>query len=215
LSREGTLPAFHEIPPAMRFPSVDHRRPGADAGLVWRAGFRLGTTHKIELNLHVHFVLTMLVVSWVLALAFLPRLFPGWPPAAYWLVAMAMAVAVTDSVAGLLHELGHAVVAMANGRRVYRITLYGLAAAARRSGGPTRPRDQLAIAVAGPLSHLLIASTLLFTWSVLPHENEPLRVAAGFPAPSNFTAGLLNLVPVLPLDGGRAARAVIAGLFRV
>jgi Zn-dependent protease len=93
--------------------------------------------------------------------------------------------------------------------------LYGLAAATRRSGGPSRPREQLAISVAGPLSHLLMASLLYTAWSVLPIDNEPLRVAAGFPAFSNFTVGILNLVPVSPLDGGRAARALIAGIFRV
>jgi Zn-dependent protease len=128
---------------------------------------------------------------------------------------VASSVALTDSIAALAHELGHAAVAMARGRRVYRITLYGLAAAARRSSGAARPRDQFSIALAGPVSHLVVACALLCTWQLLPIDNEPLRVAAGFPAVSNFVAGLLNLVPISPLDGGRVARAVIAGVFRV
>jgi Zn-dependent protease len=197
----------------MRFPFVRHRRPAASTSVLWRGRFGFGTGRRIELNLHLFFVLTMITVTWLLAMAFLPRLFPGWPPAVYWFVAVA--VAVFDSVAGLLHELGHAIVALAKGRHVYRITLYGLAAAARRSGGPSHPREQLAISVAGPLSHLLLASLLYTAWNLLPSDNEPLRVAAGFPAFSNFTVGLLNLVPVSPLDGGRAARALIAGIFRV
>jgi Zn-dependent protease len=40
-------------------------------------------------------------------------------------------------------------------------------------------------------------------------------VAAGFPAVSNLAVGLLNLMPVLPLDGGRAARALLAVVLRV
>src|SRR5438105_14629309 len=155
----------------------------------------------------------MLGVTWLLALGLLPGLFPGWHPGVYWLVAST--VVLTDSITGLVHELGHSVVAIARGRRVYRISLCGLAAAARRSGGPTKPRDQFAIALAGPLSHLLVASALMCTWTYLPTDNEPLRVAAGFPALSNFVAGLLNLLPVSPLDGGRVARALIAGIFRV
>jgi Zn-dependent protease len=199
----------------MRFPINRHRRTpgGDDDGVLWRGWFHLGSSHKIELSLHLFFVLTVVVVTSVLAFAFFPHVFPGWPTHSYWLVAIA--VAATDSLAGLLHELGHAIVALARGRRVYRITLYGLAAAARRSSGPARPRDQVAIALAGPLSHLLVASALLFTWTVLPHDNEPLRVAAGFPALSNFTVGLLNLLPVSPLDGGRAAKALIAAILRV
>jgi len=128
---------------------------------------------------------------------------------------VATGVALIDSFAGLAHELGHAIVAVARGRRVYHISLHGLVAAARRTAGPARPRDQFAIALAGPVSHLLVACALLCAWRLLPIDNEPLRVAMGFPAISNFAAGLLNLLPVSPLDGGRVARAVIAWLFGV
>ena len=180
---------------------------------MWRGRLRFGGRHRIELSLHVLFVVTIVAVTYLLAAGFLPRVFPGWDGAVYWLVAVS--VIFTDSMAGLLHELGHAAAALARGRHVYRITLYGLAAAAHRSDGPDRPRDQLAIALAGPISHLLVASALLCTWTLLPTDNQPLRVATGFPALSNFAVGLLNLLPIAPLDGSRAARALIAAIFRV
>ena len=60
-----------------------------------------------------------------------------------------------------------------------------------------------------------LACALGAAWHVLPTDNEPLRVAAGFPAVSNLAVGLLNLMPVLPLDGGRAARALLAVVLRV
>jgi Zn-dependent protease len=181
--------------------------------VVWRGRVWLGGSHRTELNLHLWFIPTLVGVIWLLALGLLPHLFPGWNPSAYWLVAST--VALTDSLAGLVHELGHAVVAIMRGRRVERITLYGLAAAVRRSGGPSRPRDQFAIALAGPVSHLVMACALLCTWTLVPIDNEPLRVAAGFPAVSNFAMGLFNLLPVSPLDGGRVARAAVAAIFRV
>jgi len=179
--------------------------------VLWRGNVGFGRLHRIELNLHVGFVLTLVSITWVLALALFPYLFPGWHPGLYWLVATS--VALTDSLAGLAHELGHAVVAIVRGRSVYRITLYGLAAAARRSSGPARPRDQFSIALAGPVSHLLAACALLCAWRLLPIDNEPLRVAMGFPAVSNFAAGLFNLLPISPLDGGRVARALLTHLF--
>jgi Zn-dependent protease len=182
--------------------------------MVWRGRFLFGAAHSIELSLHLWFVLTVLAVTWLLAAACFPWLFPGWSVGSYWLVAAA--VALTDALAGLLHELGHAAVAMARGKRVYRITLYGLAAVVRRSSGPlNRPRDQLASAMAGPISHLLVASALYAAWGVLPLDNEPLRVATGLPAISNFAVGVLNLLPVSPLDGSRAARALVGVIFRV
>jgi len=197
----------------MLLPIRRHPRRSPHHDVLWHGWLHVGNHHRIELNLHVFFALTMVAVTWLLALAVLPRLFPGWQPSSYWLVASA--VAITDGLAGLVHELGHAGMAMARGRKVSRITLYGLAAAGRRSAGPIRSRDQALIAVAGPLSHLLLATALWATWNMLPIDNEPLRVAAGFPALSNFAAGLFNLLPVSPLDGGRAARALIGGLFRV
>jgi Zn-dependent protease len=181
--------------------------------VVWHGCVRLGRSRRVGLSIHPAFVLTLLGITWLLAQALFPRLFPGWTPGAYWLVASA--VALTDALAGLLHELGHAGVAMARGRRVEHITLYGLAAAVRRHGDPARPRDQLLIAMAGPACHLLLACALWAAWHLLPVDNEPLRVAAGFPALSNLAAGVLNLMPVLPLDGGRAARALLAVLLRV
>jgi Zn-dependent protease len=180
--------------------------------VVWRTRICVGQ-HQLELSLHLLFGLTLVAITGLLGQALLPRLFPDWTPRVSWLVALA--VALTDSLAGLLHELGHAAAAMAKGRRVYRITLYGLAAAVRRSGGPVCPRDQAAIAIAGPLSHLLIASLLWATWSVLPDDNQPLRVATGLPALSNFAMGVFNLLPISPLDGGRAARALLALVFRI
>ena len=180
--------------------------------MLWRTQLRLGSSHQVELSVHLSFVLTLLVVTWVLGQALFPVIFPGWSPLVYWLVAIAVVLA--DGVAGLFHELGHSLAAMAKGRRVYRITLYGLAAAVRRSSGPSRPRDQIAIAMAGPLSHLLVASLLWAAWGLLPDDNQPLRVATGFPALTNLVMGAANLLPVSPLDGGRVARALLACLLR-
>ena len=184
-----------------------------DDGVVCRTWFRLGDSRRIELSLHVGCLLTLVVVTWLLAAGLLPHLFPGWQPGLYWLVACS--VTLLDCLAALAHELGHAAAAVARGRRVYGITFYGLVASARRAPGPTRPRDQFAIALAGPLSHLVLACVLLCAWRLLPIENEPLRVAMGFPAMSNMLAGVLNLLPISPLDGGRVARAVVAGVFRI
>jgi Zn-dependent protease len=177
---------------------------------LWCARVAVGGGHSVELRLHLSFLLTVLIVTYLLGQALVPKIFPGWAPTSYWLVAFG--IAMIDSVAGLFHELGHAVAAVAKGRRVYRISLYGLTAAAMRSAGEARPRDQAAIAIAGPVTHLLVASLLCAAWGLVPGDNVPLRVATGFPAVSNLAAGVINLLPVSPLDGGRAARALVAAL---
>jgi len=180
--------------------------------ILWRGRVRLFSSHFVELELHLGWLVTVVLVTCLLAQSLFPALFPGWVPVAYWCVAIS--VALIDCLAGVVHELGHAAAAIAKGRRVYRIALYGLVASVRRSNSHLRPRDQLAIAVAGPISHLLIGSLLWTMWQLVPMDNEPLRVAAAFPAVSNIAAGVLNLLPFQPLDGWRAARALIATIVR-
>jgi Zn-dependent protease len=189
-----------------------HPRRSSPQSLLWSGWLRVGDHQQIQLNLHLSCGLTLIGITCLLAQALLPRLFPGWQPPSYWLVAVA--VAGMDALAGLFHELGHAGVAMVCSRRVSRITLYGMAAAVRRSNGPIRSADQVLIAIAGPFAHLLMAGALWAAWSMLPFDNEPLRVMTGFPALTNFIAGLLNLLPVWPLDGSRAARALPAVFVR-
>lgn len=193
-------------------PLARHRGRHGGAALVWRGQLTLPKQHTVELNLHVAWLLTLCTIAWLLAQALLPRLFPSWLPAAYWLVAFS--VALLDAAAGLLHELGHALAAVGKGRRVYRITLYGLAASVCRSSGHLKPRDHFAIAIAGPMCHLLIGAVLWTAWQFLPTEYEQLRVAMGLPAVSNMIVGVLNLLPVQPLDGGRAVRALMAVVLR-
>ncbi|MGI9148084.1 MAG: M50 family metallopeptidase [Chloroflexota bacterium] len=195
----------------MSLPFLRHR--GLQAGIVWSGWLSAGDDQRIEINLHLLFPLTVFAVAALLAQALFPRIFPGWTASVYWLVAAT--VAVMDGLTALLHELAHAGVAVVCGKPVSRITLYGVAAAVRRSSGkPRHSADQVLIAIAGPLSHLLVASALVVAWNMLPYDNEPLRVAAGFPALSNFVAGIFNLLPVSQLDGARAARGLTAVVAR-
>ena len=191
----------------MHTPPPRRPRPrDPSARVLWRHWLRLTAGHPVELTVHPAWPLTVLTVTWLLGRFVLPSLFPGWSTAAFWLVAAWLAMA--DSLAGLLHELGHALVAVAHGRRVYCISLYPFAAAARRTSGHDA-HEQLLIALAGPASHLLLAAVFWAIWRLLPMDNAPLRVAVGFPAITNLLVGVLNLLPIRPLDGGRALRALL------
>jgi Zn-dependent protease len=167
---------------------------------------RLVGEQPVEVAVHLGCVVTPLVVSCLLAQLALPAVFPGWDARTYWLVGGWIALA--DTAAGLLHELGHAVVALAHGRQVYRITLYGLAATGRRAASHG-PHEQLLIALAGPLSHVALAAVFWLSWRLAPHDNLALRTATAFPAVTNLLLGLLNLIPLRPLDGRRVAASAV------
>lgn len=118
----------------------------------------------------------------------------------------------------LLHELGHALVAQRYGIRIASIVLHLLGGMALMTRPPERPRQEIAIAAAGPIVSFIIGMTLLgvcvvFGW--MP-ANLSFRSTIGvehllaFGAAVNLAMATFNLVPALPMDGGRIFRAVLA-----
>jgi len=109
----------------------------------------------------------------------------------------------------LIHEAAHAVVAQRLGYPVGPITIHFLGGATQVEEESRRPRDEFLIAVVGPLTSLLIAGVAGLLWWAGPHGL--LLFAVQFLAGANAFVGVLNLVPGLPLDGGRVLRAVVWG----
>lgn len=106
-----------------------------------------------------------------------------------------------------LHELGHIAVARARGYRLERVnlTVVGLSAVISEEG--LSKRDSLLIFSAGPAVNLLL-SVLLYGFAGLPEQ--PLSILNFF-FYSNICLAAFNLIPAVPLDGGRILRELLAG----
>jgi Zn-dependent protease len=126
-------------------------------------------------------------------------------PTAY-LAAVAYAVAFGACV--LAHEIGHTLVSIALGHPVRRIVLFALGGVSEIDSEPERPRDELLIAAAGPLVSLLIAGLAAAGWSAAP-GGTLLAALLALLFWSNLVLALFNLLPGLPLDGGRLLRAAV------
>jgi Zn-dependent protease/CBS domain-containing protein len=105
----------------------------------------------------------------------------------------------------LLHEASHALMAKHYGFPVTSITLHFLGGMTAIEGEARRPREEFMIAVVGPLTSLAVGAAALGLWFVTPAGL--LRLAVEGLAVANLLVGALNLVPGLPLDGGRVLRA--------
>ncbi|MCC6215083.1 MAG: site-2 protease family protein [Polyangiaceae bacterium] len=123
-----------------------------------------------------------------------------------------------------LHELGHSLVAQALGVPVREIVLLPIGGVARLGREPRTPLHELLIAVAGPAVNVLLAVGLaalgvsVFGPAWLT-ELELLEAMEGQPSASGLVANLLvsnvllgvfNMLPALPMDGGRVFRATLA-----
>lgn len=116
----------------------------------------------------------------------------------------------------LLHEFGHAMVARRFGIRTLEIVMFPIGGVSRAERQP-KAREELWIALAGPLVNALIAAGLLIWLGAtqgfehLETLREPTdanlaeRIAAG-----NLALFLFNLLPASPMDGGRILRSLLA-----
>lgn len=104
----------------------------------------------------------------------------------------------------LAHELGHSVVARRLGVQMVGITLYPFGGMAQMAQMPRSNRDEMLIAAAGPAVSLLLGLGLGAAWFL---TGLPLL---GQLAAINAVLGVFNLVPALPMDGGRIFRAALS-----
>jgi Zn-dependent protease len=120
------------------------------------------------------------------------------------LVAFTYAVLLYASV--LVHELSHSVVARGFGLPVRAITLHILGGVSEIEREPRTPGREFAIAAAGPVLSLGLAAGgyAILHFAALPPVAELLVEALTV---ANLIVGVFNLLPGLPLDGGRIVRA--------
>ncbi|MFB9236378.1 site-2 protease family protein [Plantactinospora siamensis] len=108
----------------------------------------------------------------------------------------------------LLHELGHAVTARRHGIGVRGITLDLLGGYTELDREAPEPRTDLRVSLAGPAVSLALGALAVGAAALLPDGTVPDRLAVQLAA-SNLVVAVFNVLPGLPLDGGRALRAVV------
>jgi Zn-dependent protease/predicted transcriptional regulator len=138
------------------------------------------------------------------------------PPLALWqnlLIGTVITALFFASV--LIHELAHAFVARTEGLSIQDIQLHIFGGWARLIGDPPTPMAELRIAVAGPVSSFLLA-VFFWLWLFVAERlsaGSTAAQAAGaaifYLAMANLFLAMFNLLPGLPLDGGRVLRAIL------
>jgi Zn-dependent protease/CBS domain-containing protein len=121
--------------------------------------------------------------------------------------------AVLLALCVLAHELGHTAISLALGQPVNRVVIFLLGGVSEIEGEIRRPRDEVLISLAGPFVSLALAGVAWFGRSFVP-DATVLSVLLALLVWSNLVVALFNLLPGLPLDGGRALRASVWGATR-
>jgi Zn-dependent protease len=134
------------------------------------------------------------------------RMLPDLPVTGQYAVGIGFALCLLLSV--LLHELGHAVVAQRFGIKVRAITLELLGGYTEMESDSPRAGVDLLVAIIGPIISAVIGVGALVATLFLPQHTIGYQLAFQL-AWSNLIVAVFNALPGLPLDGGRALRALV------
>jgi Zn-dependent protease len=167
--------------------------------------FRVGSVAGTEVLVSSSWFLVAGLIA-VLVAPVVDSVQPGLGP---WKYVAGLVFAVLLYLSVVLHEASHAVVAKRFGFPVSSITLHFLGGMTAIEGEARKPRQELLIAIVGPLTSVAVGLVAGAVWLVLP--DGLLRTACGGLAFANLLVGCLNLVPGLPLDGGRVLKAAVWG----
>jgi Zn-dependent protease len=128
-----------------------------------------------------------------------------------YLLSVSLVVLLLVSI--VLHEVGHCLVARAFGLPVRSITISLLAGYTEITEPPDTPAREYAVAVAGPMVSLTLTGIAAAVGLHLEPGTTPRLVCEGT-AVVNGVLAALNLLPGLPLDGGRVVRSIVWHLRR-
>lgn len=170
------------------------------------SNFRLGRIAGIEVGVNWSWLVVFALITWSLASGVFPNQDPGLSNGTY--VAMAVVAALLFFASLLAHELGHALTARREHMELDGITLWLFGGVARFKGMFPSAAAELKIALAGPAVSLLIGlACSLLAWALaLPTAVDGVLAWLGY---VNLILLVFNLLPALPLDGGRVLRAAL------
>jgi Zn-dependent protease/CBS domain-containing protein len=165
----------------------------------------LGRIGGVRVRIHWSLLVVFALIVWSLAATVFPSQNPEHSDGTHLVMAVAAALLFFASV--LLHELGHAWQARRDGLEIDGITLWIFGGVAQFKGAFPNAGAEFRIAIAGPLVTLVLSGGfMLLALAGFPNAVDGVAAWLGF---INLTLLVFNLIPALPLDGGRVLRAVL------
>jgi Zn-dependent protease len=173
---------------------------------MFSSTFTLGRIAGIPIGVNWTWLAVFALFVWSLAAQQFPSSLPGRSAAAY--TAMGIAAALLFFGSLILHEIGHALQAAREGVRIEGITLWLFGGVAKIKDDFPSAGAELRIAVAGPLVTLMLAGAFALGAIGGPSSGAVHEVLLWLGV-VNLTLLVFNLVPAMPLDGGRVLRAAL------
>jgi PDZ domain-containing secreted protein/Zn-dependent protease len=171
--------------------------------------FTLFRVRGIRIGANWSWLFIFAFIIWTLASAEFPRMYPGLSQPSY--VGMGIIAGVLFVASLLLHELGHALTALREGMEIEGITLWLFGGVAQFKGMFKSAGSEFRIAIAGPIVSAILCGIFAGVTMVLNHVSAPDQIVGVTHQIAFINGSLLafNMIPALPLDGGRVFRSYL------
>ncbi len=175
-----------------------------------------GTLLGIPVYVDLSFILILPLLAWIIGsqVGYFAKMFGISMDASLTSGAMPYVLGLVAAlglfVSVVVHELGHAVTARGYDVKVTRITLWFLGGVAQFEEMPKQRGAEAVVAIVGPMVSLAIA---VVCWGILratAGAGAGVHFVLAYLVYMNVVLAIFNLIPALPLDGGRVLRSVLA-----
>jgi Zn-dependent protease len=174
-------------------------------------GITLFKLFGFKVKIDFSWLILGLLITWTLAEGLFPYQIKGLHPITYWIMGVAGALGLLFSI--VFHELWHSLIARKFGLSMRGITLFIFGGVAEMTEEPPSPKAEFFMAVAGPISSVVLSLGLFAIFFIGAGAGWPksITVVINYLAFLNLILAGFNLMPAFPLDGGRVLRSVLWG----
>ncbi len=162
-----------------------------------------------EVRLDLSWFFIAVFITWSLAEGLFPHYYRDLSPQAYWLMGIAGVLGLFFGI--IIHEFAHSLVARHYGMPMKGITLFIFGGVAEMGDEPTSPKVEFLMAMAGPITSIILALTFTFLafWAQRFEASTPVFGVLRYLGAINGILAGFNLLPAFPLDGGRVLRSIL------
>jgi len=165
-----------------------------------------------EVRIDWSWIIIALLITWSLSKGLFPAYYKNLSTQTYWWMGIIGALGLFLSI--IAHEFSHSLVARKYGIPMKGITLFIFGGVAEMDEEPPSPKVEFMMAIAGPLSSIVIALVFYGVYSMGKQGglSVPVNGVIGYLAMINALLAGFNLLPAFPLDGGRVLRSILWGV---
>lgn len=165
-----------------------------------------------EVRVDWSWIIIAILIAWSLSRGVFPSYYKNLSPQTYWWMGIFGAAGLFLSI--IAHEFSHSLVARKYGLPMKGITLFIFGGVAEMEDEPPSAKVEFMMAIAGPLSSILIALIFYGIHAAGKQAGlaQPINGVVAYLAMINGILAVFNLLPAFPLDGGRVLRSILWGV---